>query len=85
MNILELYPYKVVVLNNLQLYVYDKYCHIFSPSKHCSALSHPHQRKCEYYVEMALRSTPPHPLFPHWHCAIPISTCWKRCEGEESM
>lgn len=52
-NILELHQCEVVAPNNLQLCVCDKYRHVFSPSKHCSSLSRPHQRKCEYYVEMA--------------------------------
>ena len=31
MNILELHQSETVALNNLQLCVGDKYCHIFSP------------------------------------------------------
>lgn len=66
-NILALNIYELVSPNNLQLCVFDSYCLVFSPS-HI-------QCKCEYYVD---NSTPP-PV-PHWHCANPILTCWKRCE-----
>lgn len=49
------------VRNNfcLTIYMCRILTHIFLPSKYCSAASHPHQSKCEYYEEMAPF---PHPL-----------------------
>lgn len=57
-----------------------KYCHCLLPqSLLCSLTFSPVE------VWILCRNGTPLPSSPHWHCAIPISACWKRCERRESM